>query len=535
MMRRQNALLAPLLALLAAAPAAAQQPDGVQEWLLGWTPLVRVADLPRGLTGMLHGAGSLLGPAPLIGDFWTGRNPAALPWQVADNHGQIALRSAGADGEYHRPLDAPAAREQGLQVFGWQRVSEGGALAGHTAFSETRTDPGPLTLEFHPHGSGPFLLTDTTTTPTRTQRARLDGAGGWQLGRTGVGISLGLETGDAFTTAAQVPRTARAARRAAALGVSHDLGPARLGAYARWSRADETRRTSTNWGVTQVVVTRGFAAPAGLTLTPTSQPRWVYRRSDADGRAAGVAAAGAVRGWNWSGYAEAGRLAERNTYQEVVDAPIDRWDATGVSGGAGAQRPLGSLMLTLRGDVATATGTAYLADGETPIYHADELAVRGSGEVRWQPAASAWHALAGAGVAYESRERGDTVSTELHTRLESLTMQARGEVAYGLTPALRLAAGYALTSYAPRGSIPGTANYPTALLALAGGETAFYATRSLGHSASLGGLWEVRAGTAVQFTTRYQRMTPRAGAVTLEMAPQGVRTIWDATLAVIIR
>jgi hypothetical protein len=524
MTRRRSALLAPLVALLATAPVAAQQPDGVQDWLLGWTPLARVADLPRGFTGMLHGGGSLLAAAPRIGDFWTGRNPAALPWQVGHPYGQIGFRTAGADGEYRRPLDAPAAREQGLQVFGWQRAGEGGALAGHTAFSETRTDPGPRTLEFHPHGSAPFLLTDTTTTPTRTLRARLDGAGGWRIGRTGVGISLALETTDAFTTAARVPRTARSARPAAALGVSHDLGVARLGAYARWSRSDETRRTATSWGVTEVVVTRGFAAPASLTLTPTSQPPWVYRRSDADGRAAGVTAAGAVRGWDWSAHAEAGRLAERNTYREVMDAPIDRWDASGVSGGAAAQRLLGSVLLTLRGDAA-----------ETPTYRADELAVRGSGEVRWQPAASAWQALAGAGVAYESRERGDTVSTALHTQVESLTTQARGEVAYGLTPALRLAAGYALTSYAPRGSIPRVVNYPTALLSLAGSETAFYATRNLGHTATLGASWEVNAGTAVQLTTRYQRMAPRAGPVTVELTPQGVRTLWDATLAVIIR
>jgi hypothetical protein len=525
-----------VLLLAACAPAAAQVPDPAAHALPGWSPLARIADLPRGGAGMLHGGTSLLAPPPRIGEFWTGRNPAGLPWQVTDRHGELGARTRGTNGAYRRPLDAPSSQARGLDMSGWQPVGTG-ALAGHAAFDEARVDPGQTTVEFHPHGSAPFILTDTTATPARTLSARLDGAGGWRIGNLGVGLSVALEAMDAVTVATRVPRVGRAARPAAALGVLHEVagGAARLGAYARWSRSDETLRIFALSDGTQIVRLNGLAAPMRFFLGPTATPPYVHRRTEAHGQAGGLTAAGDMRGWAWALNAETGRLEERSTYRQVLDAPADRWDARAHSAAVGVQRLLGDALLTVRGDASTLTGTAYLAGSDTLAYYAEETAARGSAELRWQPASSAWQALGGAGVAYERRHRGDTIATALRTRIEALTAQVRGEVARAVTPDIRVAAGYALTSYAPRGSIPRPPNYPLAMRALVGPETAYYATPSIGHGASLTAQYDVSRATAVRLATRYDRFSPRPGGTTLEMAPQGERSIWGVSLSVVMR
>jgi hypothetical protein len=509
-----------------------QQPD----WPLGWSPLAR-AELPRSASGALHTWPGLLGPPPRIGAFWSGRNPAALPWEVGASYGELSARRLAVDGEYRRPLEAPAATTSGAAAIGWQPVGERAAMIGHASFDEARVESGLSTIETRPYSGTPFVVLDSTTSGLRSTQARLEGAGGWSIGNLGLGIALGYEAVDASTQTSRVPRFTRAARPAVTLGIAHRLadGAATAGAYVRWNRDDATVQILANPGLTLVTRLNGFAAPARTPLAPGLGVTY-YRRREAGTRAAGATVAGSTRGWAWTAYGEAAGVQERSWTRQAADPPMERWNARGVMFGAQSHGAVGSgLLLMLHADGTSTSSDARLADPDSIIYRSTESAVRTAAELRWAPDAAAWQARGGAAITYEKRDRGDTTPNVLRTRIESLTTRLHGEAAITVMTGVQLAGGYALTSYAPRGSIPGPQSYPPSLWAVLAPETAVYATRNTAHAVTLGINWDVRSTTSLRMSGGYESLTPLTGGTVLELVPQGERKQWSIAAGVVIR
>lgn len=150
-------------------------------------------------------------------------------------------------------------------------------------------------------------------------------------------------------------------------------------------------------------------------------------------------------------------------------------------------------------------------------------------------AAMVLQALGGVAITYERRDRGDTTPNVLRTDIETLTTQLRAEIARRITSQVTVAGGFALTGYAPRGTIPRPQNVPGAVRDLIATEMAFHATRNAARSGSLSALWQVTRATALHVAAYHETVAPLEGAVRHEFAPAGERTHRGVSLSAVIR
>jgi hypothetical protein len=523
-------------------PAAAQQApmgDMSQSPWLGWGPFqpgsVHTITAPRTWEWL---SGLLSDPVPL-GSFWTAGNPAALPGEVEGRSAQLAAGLSSETGAFRRPLDPGGVRGRTAAAMGWQPLGERGAIAGEVRHEEQLMDPGGPSIMAHPHTTSPFVMFDTTLTPHRVQRTRLQGAGGRDLGRVSVGASVGFEARNGHSTISRVPRLARSSRPAGTLGVEIPLGSdgsVRVGARARWATESETASIFAISGGTLVTLALGYAPPIESPFPPGAGVR--YLRRDQEESGIGASVAGDRGRWSWAAHGERSALDEALRTEPQIDAPAHRWRADLTSAGIAVRRsadPDSPLAVVLRGEWTELNGDGAEASADSLVYDARVRRVAGVAELRFTPDPGTWGARGTAEFGQEWHEVGDPSPGLLRSSIEGRTIRFGGEVSHRPVDRLRVAAGYWLSLYSAGGSAPRPGALPRAIRPWAGGAMAHASTRSTGHAVTLGAEWGGVGRASLQALGSWSSVQDREGSTRLELQPAGTRSRWHVELKTVLR
>lgn len=523
--QRPGSLRPLLLALLAwgsAVPIQAQLP--AYESLPQWSTLAPVADLVRGATirGWQRG---LLDPVPVPGTFWSARNPAGLATEAPHRHGAMDLRTASSAGAYRRPFDSPAVQTAGGRAEGVQPLASGG-LWGAVAFNRIGYEPGTNATTLVPYSSVPFVVTDSSVSVNRAIHARLEGAGGWNVGPVDVGIAVGLESLQGHSQHARVPRRHSLVHPAATAGIRWrpSSGGVGVGAHVRGYRQVETGQIP-NAGRGTPLITRlnGYSAPQVVLVESGSY----FRRREADGTAGGLSVAGPLAGWTLVVFGELGAVSEGQFSLRVADPPTDFWNASSIHGGIAAQRVLGNTLVTAGARAAGLRGDATLTGSDSVIYRGDERHMNLHFDARRSPDdLQSWGYQLRLEIDYENRDRGDTLQHAVRVQIESVDVALTAAVARRLTAGLSMAVEVNHARYSPRGSIPPRDHYPVAARDLLDRETAFLATpRTLNRGALVADL-AAPGGVRLRIEGFHERVSRGATSTSLASSPDGTRTSW---------
>jgi hypothetical protein len=504
---------------------------GVPAWMTAWSPFTLSADLPRTL-GPGSAIPSVLDPAPRLGLFWTRGNPGALPFEVLDEWAGFRGSRSDVSGDYRRPLDAGDAAGFTLSALGWRALGERGAVIGRVVLDQRDlgADPG---MSVRPYGSSPYTAVDTAAVNSRHVNARLEGAGGWRLGRFGIGVGAGFEGHDHRTSGTGKPRLGRAALPAASAGVATHLGPdVRIGTYGRWSGFAETSQSLTVSETGVIHGIRGLREPETHVVGSASP---YFLRIEHDHRSVGVNAVGSALGTAWTTFIETGRFRQESWNDQREDSPpANVWKAEGWVVGASVQRPVTGLLWTLDLRWKTLSGDATLADGEDPDFEADEGALSAALEARAESETGAWGAAARAFVEFQARERVD-MAAELREEVESLTWALAGSVARRLGTRTRLSGGLTYASYRTRGPIPRTVGEGPGFQAFVAPEILLRASPARAWGILLEGRHELRTGVLLGAFLRRDSLSLGEGGRALPFTPSGDRTATSLGLTVTLR
>ncbi len=173
------------------------------EWIVGWSPLARVADLTRTAPTAPRFTDFLVAPAPRIGLFWTAGVPVGIGADVVQPRAELRVGLLGAGGGYRRSLDVDDVSGARVSGLAWRPVGHG-AVVGHVVALQRATAAGHAAI-LNPHSSDPFVLADSSLPAMRQLSVRLEGALGWRFGRLDVGLDRRGGDGD--------PRGASGCRR----------------------------------------------------------------------------------------------------------------------------------------------------------------------------------------------------------------------------------------------------------------------------------------------------------------------------------
>jgi len=470
----------------------------------------------------------LLYPVEKIGLFWSGANPGALAWEVADSRNEMSVARAGVDGEYRRPLDPAASRVSRFGGSGWQPLGERGAIAGGALFDRTIRDPSSISDVNEPYSSSPLVVTDTNVTALRTSRARLDGAGGWRLGGWGLGLALGYDTRTTATVAAPFVRRNRAVRPAATVGLARSFRDGRLqvGVRGGWQGGEETVILSAVGQTGVVYQLEGYREVPRQAIV--AEP--YYRRMSRAARVAGAGASGSVKATRWVAYAEGVRMDERQTNQRADDPPEDRWATTGTVMGAAFQLPFSRerAVLTIQGRIATLDGEANVFPASTGLTTAEREA-NGSIELRLGKPSDRWLALVRASLLSEHRERNDSLAG-VGTIIDGITPGVAVEIGRKVSSRLMLIGGYGLARYSGSGTIPSAASRGPLFQQIFAPELDIATSVLQAQAATFAGHWQMKPGTAIWVTGRVERLVSQSADRPL--APGGHRAARSVSFGV---
>jgi hypothetical protein len=505
-------------------------------WLTAWSPLARIADLPRALPAAAVLPGLLAVPAPRVGLLWTAGTPAALALEATDVQARLVIAHGDAGGDYRRPLDANAARAVRFEGWGWGPLGHRGAVVGRVTVGQLDLDAASPSDIAAPYGSDPFVATDMTVPALRRVAARLEGGIGGRFGAWAAGLTVGARVEDDHTLNSSFPRLVKRAVPGVAVGVSRALpfAPVRLAVYARWMGGDETIILPGQPAPGTVYVLDGYSEPDPRAVTPQSL---FFYRTDRSAWADGLAATGTLAGAQWTLYRERASRTDKHVSARRLDAPTDRWRATGSAYGLAAQRavPRYDLLLTAGWRYERLHGDATRADLTGIIFGATEDVWSATGEVRYAPAASPWIGAATFSLVRENRRREDFIA-ETRSELKTWTPGVGVEVAR-VFGANAVAAGYAAAFYAPSGGIPDPSTMGPIYQQLVASEQSLYATRAQPSLATVTLRHTFASGTAVLLRARRESVSAAGDALatgTLPFAPQGSRTLWDVSLGVVM-
>ncbi len=538
----RRALTGLLLACTLAGPAAAQQaPSGGMShapWL-AWGPVQSVPVHPMAAPPTWTWLPGLLSDPVPLGNFWTAGNPAALPGEVGARQAGLAAAMSDESGSFRRPLDPGGIRGRTAAAMGWQPLGERGAIAGEVRHDELLMDPGGPSIMAHPYSTSPFVVFDTTLTPHRVQRTRLQGAGGREIGSVRVGASLGFEARNGHSTISRVPRLARSSRPAGTVGLEVPLGSdgsLRAGVRARWAAESETASIFAVSGGTFVTLALGYAPPIESPLPPGSGLR--YMRRDQEESGLGVTLSGDRGRWSWTVHGERSVLDEALRSEPQIDAPAHRWRADLTWAGIALQvspEPESPLAVMLRGEWTELSGDGTEASADSVVHDARVRRVAGVAELRYTPAPGAWGARGTVEFGQEWHETGDPLPGLLRSAIEGRTIRAGGEVSHRPADRLRVAAGYWISLYSAGGSAPRPGALPRAIRPWAGAAMAHASTRSAGHAATLGAEWGGSGRASLQALGSWSSVQDREGTTRLELQPTGSRSRWHLELKTVLR
>ncbi len=537
-------IAAPVIAGLAVAwlglggPLAAQSIGLAPEhdlpaWLDRWSVLAPRADLPRHFPTAGSALPAGLFPATTIGLFWTAANPAGLAGAVDSAWTEFRAAAAGSRGAFRRPLDPGGTRLRQISATSWRPLTDRVTMLGRVVLDQERFDPGSQADESEPYPTSPFVTTDSSTSPTRRTRARLEGVAAWRLGAWALGADLGYETNERRTIEAGFARLTRQTMPGVALGVTRTAGGLTVGLVGRYRNRAETIDLTERAAEGQVVDLAGYQG-----VTPISVNQSYYRRIDEDVPSASLGLSGAGLGGRWVAFVEVSRLRERRTRQQQDQPAYDRWNAGAWTAGAAYQRGLGRSgrwRLTLDGRFTALTGDGDLAlDSAGTVFTATERAFEGRAELRRLRSAGGWSGLIAVKSRYENRVRNDSIAV-IGSKIQTAGLGVELELGHPLAPGVAFLASGGLVSQASSAAIPAPLVQGAVYQRLIAPELDFYARDLTPWSAGLALRWQASARTALWLAGHAEGVSPRG-----PMGPTGYtgsagRSASSVVLGVVLR
>lgn len=469
-----------------------------------WSPLWIDADLPRDLPTLPLGYDRRPTDRTLSGAFWTIGNPAGLPLDLGANRSDYSGAMRRERGGYRRPLDAGYRASSRLTASSWARLSSTFGVVGRAALDRETTGPGGQGNQLESYPSSPFVLTDSTTNPSRRLGVRLEAAAGWTVGRWSVGAAVGYDARDYRTTAGGFERRARQAMPGVVLGVGRRVGELALGLQGRFRRRAETMTLFSDFVIGQVRDLRGYQD-----VQPIPVADGYYRRVVEGASGVGVDMGFPFAGGRAMAFVRWGALSERGTRQQREHPDADRWDARSVTGGGSYQRPLSdrwALTFNARYTRLTGDGDAAL-DSAAVVFGAVESVLESVGELTWRSATGSWHGRLGIGARSERRVRNDHVAL-VSSDIRGFEPTVEVAVARSITRRLDVTFGAAWAQRSARASIPDPAGRGPTYLALIAPELDLHTREATVVGARVEARWDAGRGTSIWASWSGQRLAP---------------------------
>lgn len=383
-------VLGAALAGAGATPLAAQAPW--PGWSTAWSALRPISvDARRLPFGSLLNDYSL-GLSPRMGMLWSGGNPAGIARDVQESRAWLELSRSQRGGEYRRPLDPDGVGNWGLAGLGWRPLGRG-AVAGRIGFDSRHADVATGTDQIAPYDADPFVVVDTTSPERSSTHAALEGAGGWNFGGWGVGLSLGADLHRDRSVNTRFSRVGRSSTSGIMVGVGREIAPLgfTIAVHGRWLGRSETHLLSTQPGPSTVYVLSGFFDRGAIDVSP---PGAYYRRITTDGFAGGASAAGRTGSVEWTAFFERGTWdAAHINNTSLEDPPADRWESTATRLAGEVRLPLPwRLQLSLGAGYATLDGITSRSDLEGTVFQVWDAVLSLEGALELADPASAWQA-----------------------------------------------------------------------------------------------------------------------------------------------
>jgi hypothetical protein len=508
----------------------------VPEWMVRWSPVALTGDILRDLPGQALAVPSvLISPPPKTGVFWTAANPAGLPWDVSDRYVEFRLGTRKDDGEYRRPLDPGGDARLSASALGWRPLTASGAVIGRVQLDRLRQDAGARAADVLPYSSNPLVMLDTLGDSRSGLVARLDGAGGWRLGRLGIGLGLGYDGREVRTETSPVPIRYRVSAAGFTGGVTYELlrGLVQLGAYGRWEQLRQDAVVSAYRADSRIYVLRGYFEPSVIDVSSTNS---TYRRMAVrDARAFGGTAAGGVGVVTWNAYLQRSHAREGQSTAFEAEPPTDDWDAEGWTAGFAVQaRPADRpVVVTVSGRFATLEGRVTRMDLDAPHFSVDRRAWQLEAEITLLPHRG-WSGALRIGTGRDrwlARDSLAAVASDLHAWKPGVAV----EVARVLPRGFALALGVAYARHMPWGTIPAPATLSEGYQEWIAPELSLYGTSAHAVMESATIRWHAAADLEVWVRGMLGRLFPRAGAWSLPLTPLGSRQRRAVTMGITIR
>lgn len=522
---------APVRAQVMAAGDAAGSDLPTFGWLEAWSPLSELADLPR----TLPGAGALLPdlllcPPPRVGLFWSAGNPAGLAAEAGERRAELSIGPLGERGSYRRPLDPGSETAWRASGLAWGPLGRGGAI-GRVRAERASLGNGSHADVLQPYGSAPLAILDTLGEARRRTAARLEGAGGWRIGRVAVGMGLGYASAETRTKESAVPVAMLSTRPGGTLGIAYPVGESvRVGVHGRWQRATHSVDVFSVAAPSRVYELLGYAEPVPINLSAT----FYGKRREEESWAVSGSLRGGGSGFRWAAHGQVEERTATRFDDEVNEPLLHRWDADGWRAGLAARFALGGTA-----EAAVEVGARVLEGGArkpnlaAPVFRADESRVSGVGEVRLD-AGGVWAAAGRLAFARTFRTRRDLLEG-VRSEVTTWVTGAGAQVVRKLSEKLRGAAGAAVAHHAPTPAIPNPRSMNRVYRKWIAPEKALVATEAWSWTGRLGIRWATSPGTDFWVRGSYGRAAPSVPDRTLLLnPPEGSRGRWEVSLGSVL-
>lgn len=507
-----------------------------------WSSLAPTGDLSRGFPSSASCA-RLLDRAldPLVGLFWNAGNPGALPFEVRDQRAEFALGREVISGDYRRPFDPGEETRRHISAFGWKPLGSRGAGFASAELTDGAFVDGVFSDVVSPYSSSPYVVADTSRANLDQMAARLEAAGGWQIGTFGVGLGVAFVGQETQSVASPVPRLNHSSGPAVRGGMVKRLGDGSLllGVSGTWRSLNQRTRVYTVAAPTRIYQIDGFNDPA-----PQDVFGLYERRLEAEGWRIGTGISGNPAWGRWSAWANRGGSDERWSNEKIENPRTDLWTAssttvglagsgrlfdrigwsgkiewTGVEGEAEPTPPIDSEFDPDRDPIAFRTRERLLdavLGGATPM-----------GAGRWEVGAEFR-------LSQEWRKRFDSrvgVGSDLDMRSIGVSV----EVLRRLGQELEVSATGNVSSYSPIGEIPNPASMGPEYRRWIGPEMALLATPASTRHLGVSLRWNRGSGQAYWVKLGVSVFGTGNLATVYPLLPDGDRRSWSLGGGVTLR
>jgi hypothetical protein len=513
-----------LAAVLLLAPAAAVGQSLPSAWPLQWSPLAAVpATLVSFPTSDLATSSPLTDPAPRLGMFWTGRNPAGLAGGTGDSWANFDGSAQGESGAFRRPLDPGDTHDASLAALAWEPVGAHAGVAADVAVDRT-TLGAPIYADVaDPYTLSPLAVLDTSGLAMGRTTARIEGAGGLAVGRLLLGASLGYRAQQIRTVRSPVPHQDRVANPALVLGAGlRLLRNLRVGAYGRWQETRESINLFSIAAASRVYQFTGYDDPGPQDIAGT----WYSRYRESSARGGGLTADGSLGRLRWTAYGDVGSATDAGWSQQTEHPKQDRWNADVRAGGVALQRAFrgDEVLVTAHVDWSHADGRVHRIDLPGVTYTNTATVVLPGIDVRLRPP-TPWRFDFTLSDPWQERQAADSV-VQRRSVLRSWTPTLTAAASRTLGGGVALGLSLGLAHVAVGGAIPDPAYMGPTYDAYIAPTTQLYTTPVTAQAAGLTLRWDHGRARSFYVQAEERRASAGGSSVTLPDSPTGSRTTW---------